>query len=742
MDKLFEGIDEQSALRYRQKFESESIALDQLDQLSLDLLKNDLGIEKAGHRLRILRNAQALTKDPVAGQTARAPSAPTAFLYVSQLPKFYPSDAGGSTPAAAVPKKDHSPPKKSRTSSARPSKKRNGNREIKPPQSSSPSISVAPILPDENATPEPPLLPVDRTSLDFPRSLASSTASIEPATLNLGSPIQIPYCYNSIEERNSLFERFGIATASTAQPEGNQESPQQATTAEEAAWALNAVLLPWISLADLSRRTRDVVSKFVEFLFAKFKPARPHQLEAVTKLVVDVVRTQSDAAKRDTKKNYLLQHAAGSGKSLTIAALVDILSRMAVDDAFVQPRDVYDLILIVLDRNDLVEQLSNTISTFASALGRSASSYVQTHSTLDLYEGIFKRSTDSTAPKILVTTIQKFGALTADQVASLSQKLAAKRVAIVADEAHRSHGHKYTRELHELLTGQSNQSSLLTYFSFSCTPIAQALMTFGVPYKDFQEISLAKDITGTRYRPFHTYSLKAAIRDHVILDVLQSYMSVRVGTEFVARCDESKIYAAPDEAASALLREANTSPMVVSAKARYIVEHFDEIRRQFGSDFAPKAMVVVSGRPQVVMFRNALTSAVIELLKPERQFDVVAAFSPYEDENSKALVSESDIRVNGQYAGSLSLLLRKFQDPRSAVHMIVVAEKLQTGFDEPALTALYLDKVVTNVSAVQTLGRLARIHPVRRFIKSVPIQPFLIFFLNSRVRSESLSSIS
>jgi type I restriction enzyme, R subunit len=204
------------------------------------------------------------------------------------------------------------------------------------------------------------------------------------------------------------------------------------------------------------------------------------------------------------------------------------------------------------------------------------------------------------------------------------------------------------------------------------------------------------------------------------LDVLKNFSSVRIGVDFVAKCAENKIYGEGNTACLKLMKEGDSSPQVIAAKARYIVEHFDEVRSKHAkNNFVPKAMLVAPSRELVLVYRNAIEHAIDRYLPKERQFEAIAVFSPISEteekveKGSKKTLSETDVEVNAHNAAPFPTMLATFQSPRSRVHMVIVADKLQTGFDEPALTAMYVDKYLRGVTAVQTLGRLSRPTQVR-----------------------------
>eukprot|EP01122_Echinamoeba_exundans_P016117 TRINITY_DN8075_c0_g1_i1.p1 TRINITY_DN8075_c0_g1~~TRINITY_DN8075_c0_g1_i1.p1 ORF type:complete len:1348 (-),score=277.24 TRINITY_DN8075_c0_g1_i1:226-4269(-) len=717
MDRIFDGIDEEFASKYKNIFVEQHIGLAELAHLNHELL-NGIGLKKLGHRIRILNNIKALipntsqksSLDPAPRETNESDQE---FL---QLPQSVVYDIGSNgkspeRPEAATQKTKPKQPKPAAQSgstpdSTKPSEKSSKRRRSQPDKKSSRSAASAAVI-DSDATPEPAKTKAPRFEPIL--TLTSRGTPEQPGNkLNLGAQSleMSPLCYASIDERNQLLAEFGVLLGSGNDDKASSRDPPQQQI-DDPTWPMSCISAPQLPISELQNRSQEAISTMINNLFSRYKPPRRHQLTALTKLIVDLVLKACGGAQNPfsiTKHtNYLLQHAAGSGKTLTISALVDVLHRLVLGSRY-----LYDLVLVICDRIELVEQLHAVLSNFLRAQNRNSAILATATSSTEL-TNLISTAFDSkhgSPLRIITTTMQKFG-----QLSMSDDNMRGRRIAVVADEAHRSHGQEYTRRMHDVLTGETQQNENITYFSFTCTPLGHALKAYGTPSKDINH-----DQAPTRMRPFHTYSMKQAVADGVVLDVLKNFSSVRIGVDYVARCAEEKVYGEGTTACIALIKEGDYSPQVLAAKARYIVEHFDEVRKKHAKNgFVPKAMLVASSREQVLIYRNAITHAVTAYLPPERQFEAIAVFSPISESEEKAdrgsskkTISETDVQVNAHNAAPFPTMLANFQSPRSRIHMVIVADKLQTGFDEPALTAMYIDKYINGVTAVQTLGRLSR----------------------------------
>jgi len=419
---------------------------------------------------------------------------------------------------------------------------------------------------------------------------------------------------------------------------------------------------------------------------------RFHQWDAVRKLEA-VARDQGPG------RNYLVQHSAGSGKSNTIAWLAHRLA--SLHDA--QDRKVFDKVVVVTDRRVLDRQLQDTVYQFEHAHG--VVKKVE-ESSKELAEAL--RSAEA---KIVVTTLQKFP-FVVEEVAGLPER----RYAVIVDEAHSSQTGETAQEMKKALAGvkaavpEGDEGEIdprdavdalveasakargphrnLSMFAFTSTPKGKTLELFGEP----------PDEDG-RHRPFHLYSMRQAIEEGFIVDVLQHYTTYE--TYFrLARAGEEDPEVSVREASKSIARYVTLHPSVVEQKAAILVEHFRRTTRHRIGGKA-KAMVVCGSRLSAVRFRRA-----IDAYARKHGYGDVKTLVAFSGTVSDGGVDCTEPNMNG------------FPDSQTAerfatddYRILVVAEKFQTGFDQPLLHTMFVDKKLEGLNAVQTLSRLNRIHP-------------------------------
>ncbi|MDD4913428.1 MAG: DEAD/DEAH box helicase family protein [Methylococcales bacterium] len=437
---------------------------------------------------------------------------------------------------------------------------------------------------------------------------------------------------------------------------------------------------------------------------------RFHQWEGVTKMV-DAVRLEG------TGQPYLIQHSAGSGKTNTIAWMAHALIRVRQADG----EPYFHSVIVVTDRAVLDRQLQDAIAQIEHQTGVVCAIDRQTSSkpkSQQLAEAMLSGT------PIIVVTLQTFPH--AQKLILAEQSLRDRRFAIIIDEAHSSTGGSTADDLRYVLTGQSEeeweklskeeklsvwQSSRqrpgnASYFAFTATPKHSTLSLFGRPLKP--ELPPAKDNPPV---PFHLYTMQQAIEEGFILDVLKNYttydVALRIGSEFAKQSDQRV-----DEksAKRALAKWLSLHPTNVAQKVELIVEHFrSNVAHLLGGQ--AKAMVVTSSRASAVKYQLALEKYCQS--KGYQNIQAMVAFSG-EVPNQEVL--------DGQYAEKHPFNETnmnpglKGRDMRKAFatqeyQVMIVANKFQTGFDQPKLVALYLDKKISGVEAVQTLSRLNRTYP-------------------------------
>jgi len=427
---------------------------------------------------------------------------------------------------------------------------------------------------------------------------------------------------------------------------------------------------------------------------------RYHQLDVVTKMIDDV-RFEGSGV------NYLIQHSAGSGKSNSIAWLAYRLAGLHND----KNEPVYNSIIVITDRRVLDSQLQKTIYQFEHMEGL-VEKIDGNKTSQDLKKAINNNK------KIIISTIQKFPVVYKEINGSN------KTFAVIVDEAHSSQTGEDARKLKEALADKEalleeyaklegleedkrdlendkvvqelishGKHKNLSFFAFTATPKEKTLQLFGHPQTD-----------GT-YRPFHIYSMRQAIEEGFILDVLKNYMTYNTYYKIAKKIDDDPELET-SRASSAVAKFQSLHPHNISQKVKIIVEHFDTVTRLKIKGKA-KAMIVTSSRLHAVRYYQALLNYIQE--KDYKHLDVLVAFSGTVDDEGLEY-TEVGLNKENKYGYHIkeTQLPEYFQS--DDFNMLVVAEKYQTGFDQPLLHTMYVDKKLSGVKAVQTLSRLNRMH--------------------------------
>lgn len=434
---------------------------------------------------------------------------------------------------------------------------------------------------------------------------------------------------------------------------------------------------------------RDEKTGKEKFIFPRF-----HQLMAVRKLL-------AHAKANGSGHSYLIQHSAGSGKSNSIAWLAHQLANLCGADG--QP--VFDSIVVITDRRVLDRQLQGTIKQFEKIKG--------TVSKIDRNAKQLVKALER-GDKIIITTLQKFGF-----VGELA-KMPDKRFAVIIDEAHSSQTGEGVKDLHLVLTSDEQleealkkddelreaddpiESELekiqkarqklphLSFFAFTATPKDKTLELFGV-----KDAGVKKG-----FRPFHQYTMRQAIAEGFILDVLESYTTYKTYFELIEneKADGEK-EVEKLKARRLMLKYVDQHEFAIKRKAHIIVDHFTRNTAHKIAGQA-KAMVVTHSRAHAVLYKQALDEAVRE---QNLNFGVLAAFSGTVTINEQKYTEEN---MNPPGTGEIA---EAFKNP--ARRLLVAANKFQTGFDQPLLHTMYVDKKLGGVAAVQTLSRLNRTFP-------------------------------
>ncbi|MBM7482667.1 type I restriction enzyme R subunit [Bradyrhizobium sp. USDA 3686] len=425
-------------------------------------------------------------------------------------------------------------------------------------------------------------------------------------------------------------------------------------------------------------------------LFPRF-----HQLDVVRKLL-------ADAKAKGAGRRVLIQHSAGSGKSNSIAWLAHQLVRLATTAG-----QVFDSVIVVTDRRILDQQIRDTIKQFAQvgATVRHAE-----------HSGDLRRFI-ADGKKIIITTVQKFPFIL-DDIGSQQDR----RFAIIIDEAHSSQGGRAAAALNAALTGAEDSDEDETvedkiiaimesrkmlpnasYFAFTATPKNKTLEIFGEPYPKGDVV---------KRRPFHSYTMKQAIQEGFILDVLRYYTPVNSYYRLVKTVEADPEFDTK-RATKKLRRYVESNDHAIRLKAEIMVDHFHEqvlALNKIGCQ--ARAMVVTSGIERAIQYYQAVSAYLIERKSPYR---AIVAFSG-EHEFKGAKVTEASL--NG--FPSRDIADRIETDP---YRFLICADKFQTGYDQPLLHSMYVDKTLSGIKAVQTLSRLNRAHPQKH-------DAFVLDFMN------------
>ncbi|MDP2704441.1 MAG: type I restriction endonuclease [bacterium] len=399
---------------------------------------------------------------------------------------------------------------------------------------------------------------------------------------------------------------------------------------------------------------------------------RYHQWRTVLDLL-------SAAREAGAGNNYLIQHSAGSGKSLTIAWLVYRLADLHTT----KDEKVYDTVIVLTDRRVLDKQLRNTIKALEATPGVLISAGE---------DGTRLKDALESGAKIITTTIQKF-----PFVADVVAKLSTKKFALIVDEAHSSQSGELTRTVHDVLTEEETEDWLLdqvnsrkqpgniSYFAFTATPKHETLERFG------------KKQTDGSFKPFSLYSMKQAIEERFILDVLTNYTTYKTYFKLLKKLSEDPTVPR-GRALSAIFQYVNLHETTLEQKIDVIMAHFEQTVRDLLRGEA-KAMIVTSSREAAARYKLVLDHYLREHNYP---YKTLAAFT---DSLVIDGVSYTETSINNGIPEDNTA--REFKKPE--YRFLIVAEKYQTGFDEPFLCAMYVDKRLTaSVHAVQTLSRLNR----------------------------------
>nr|DAJ91367.1 MAG TPA: type I site-specific restriction-modification system protein [Caudoviricetes sp.] len=410
---------------------------------------------------------------------------------------------------------------------------------------------------------------------------------------------------------------------------------------------------------------------------------RYHQLAVVKALLADV-------QENGVGQRYLIQHSAGSGKSNSIAWLAHQLVGLERDGLA-----TVDSVIVVTDRVNLDKQIRDTIKQFMQV----SNTVAWAEHSGDLRKAI------AGGKKIIITTVHKFPFILED----VGTAHKGRSFAIIIDEAHSSQSGNMSASMNIALGGDYNPDDdtedkinrlmegrkMLTnasYFAFTATPKNKTLEMFGVP---------VPEPDGTvKHVPFHNYSMKQAIQEGFILDVLQYYTPIKSYYKLAKTITENPMFD-KKKAQKRLRAFVESDQFALSTKANIIVEHFHEqviAKAKIGNK--ARCMVVTASIERAIDYYYAITRCLAARKSP---YKAIVAFSGEKDYDGKPL---TEATVNGFPANQIEKIFKT-----EPYRFLIVADKFQTGYDEPLLHTMYVDKILTDIKAVQTLSRLNRAHP-------------------------------
>ncbi|OPY17187.1 MAG: Type-1 restriction enzyme R protein [Syntrophus sp. PtaB.Bin075] len=421
---------------------------------------------------------------------------------------------------------------------------------------------------------------------------------------------------------------------------------------------------------------------------------RYHQLKVVRMLLVD-------AQNNGIGRRYLIQHSAGSGKSNSIAWLAHQLVGLEHES-----KALFDSVIVVTDRRVLDKQIRDTIKQFAQVSSTIGSVTGDTGSKTKQLTGFL-----TNGKKIIITTVQTFPFIL-DEIGDEHRK---SKFAIIIDEAHSSQGGKATKamnmavaekpgdyktewddldtedKINRIMEGRKMVTNA-SYFAFTATPKNKTLEIFGDP---------APQPDGTvKHHPFHSYTMKQAIQEGFILDVLKNYTPVESYYRLAKTVENDPLFDAR-KAQKKLRHYVESHDHAIREKAEIMVDHFHaQVIGHCKIGGQARAMVITGGIERAIQYFHAFKDYLKERKSP---YAPIVAFSGEHEYGGKKV---TEATLNGFPSSQIPDKVQ--QDP---YRFLIVADKFQTGYDEPLLNTMYVDKALSDIKAVQTLSRLNRAHP-------------------------------
>lgn len=412
---------------------------------------------------------------------------------------------------------------------------------------------------------------------------------------------------------------------------------------------------------------------------------RYHQLDCVEKLLADV-------KENGVGKRYLVQHSAGSGKSNSIAWLAHQLIELEQNG-----HPMIDSVIVVTDRKILDKQIRDTIKQFTQI----KNTVVWAEHSVDLKKAI------EDGRRIIITTVEKFPFISQE----IGQNHTNNKFAIIIDEAHSGQSGRNSANMNLALSGMASDGEkdnedkinaivegrklvkTASYFAFTATPKNKTEEVFGSPFEENGAI---------KHRPFHVYTMKQAIQEGFILDVLKNYTTIDSWYKIAKKVEDDPMF--DKKRAQKKLRSfVEGNPGVITKKAAMMVDHFHEqIIAKKKLNGKSRAMVVTASIPRCIETYYSINKSLAERHSP---YKAIIAFS-------------GECKYNGQEPALTSSEMNGFSNmkipeefKKDPYRLLVVADMFQTGFDEPLLQTMYVDKPLYDIAAVQTLSRLNRACP-------------------------------
>ena len=452
------------------------------------------------------------------------------------------------------------------------------------------------------------------------------------------------------------------------------------------------------SLSNILENYAQIIEEKDEKGKKKYKLVFPryHQLEVTKKLL-------ADAQKNGVGKRYLIQHSAGSGKSNSIAWLAHQIIGLEKEN-----KPLFDSVIVITDRRILDKQIKDTIKGFAQV----ASIVGHSEHSSDLKE--FLKS----GKRIIITTVQKFPFI----VEGIGKEHRNNKFAIIIDEAHSSQGGRATAKMNIALSenGEEDEEesfedqinrlmesrkvlSNASYFAFTATPKNKTLELFGEAFEEAGKV---------KHKPFHNYSMKQAIQEGFIIDVLENYTPIKSYYKLIKSVEDDPQYDSK-RAKKKLRKYVESNDHAIKLKAEIMVDHFHEqviVKNKIGGK--ARAMVITNGIQRAIQYYFAIKKYLEECKLP---YKAIVAFTGEPEYNDQKVTEAS---LNGFPSNKIADCVK--EDP---YRLLIVADKFQTGYDEPLLHTMYVDKPLAGIKTVQTLSRLNRAHPQKH-------DAFVLDFMN------------